>query len=112
MTKIDNPRFPHRVKIYRPVKGEDGNVSDKDGIPYPPELVFESECGYREKHKSRTTGQVIVADILLGLPIHKVLLLPGDIVEMTDYQRTYRGTLVDSKVYNMGANIWFNETKN
>jgi hypothetical protein len=39
-------------------------------------------------------------------------LLPGDLVEITDFDRTYWGEVVKKATFNLGSNIWINEVKN
>ena len=110
---MENPRFPHKAKIFRAKTNDEGLPEvDENGDPYSPVLVFETICGYREQSKPRTSGEVMVADFKISLPKHQMDIYPGDIIEMTDYSRTFSGKIVKSIVFNMGANIWFNETRN
>lgn len=107
-----NPRFPHSCKILRAQTDEHGiELTDEHGNRLPLVEVFSSKCGYRQNSRSTSKGLVVVADYMIALPKHSVELRVGDKVQMTDYVRTFTGTLVKSFVGNFGANIWFDESK-
>ena len=133
-----NPRFPHTLKVLTPVLDGDGNVvfDEKGDMTYEPitlqvvvmfdddpmirtDGTFETEeataiaFGYRTaSENTRTTGDVVVSDYKLACPMFITPLLSGDIVELTDYDRTYRATVVKKANSNWGSNIWVNEVKN
>ena len=110
---VNNPRFPHTLRIYRSkLSADDTVLTDDAGIPLPPEHIYTSQCGYREPGKPRVSGDVIIADYKLALPKASVDIFPGDIIEVSDYMRTIDGVVVKSMTFNMGTNIWFNEIKN
>lgn len=90
---------------YQPVVYSDG-CFDTD-------LVDTIEFGYRTQGKNtKDTVDVNVSDYKLATPMFITPLLPGDLVEITDYDRTYWGEVVKKATFNLGSNIWINEVKN
>lgn len=86
-------------------------VTDADGNPVWI-TIHESECGYRKLGKSTRESEVMIEPLRLSLPKHDRFIMPDDRIEVTDYVRTVTGSVIRSIVYNMGAEIWFNEIKN
>lgn len=136
-----NPRFPHILKVWRDSKDESGvPIVDDEGNPvrtlvtlqkvvsideysgdpmcdayghFVTEEVNEISFGYRNTQKNtRDTGDVQVSDYKIATPMFITPLYPGDELELTDYDRKYRGTVIRKMTYNLGSNIWFNEIKN
>ena len=69
--------------------------------------------GYRSaSENTRTSGDVIVADHKLATPMFITPVMAGDLVELTDYDRTYKATIVKKIDSNWGSNVWVNEVKN
>lgn len=133
-----NPRFPHRLRVWRSAKDEFGEPrTDNDGNPiyevltlskvvmadYEPMMICDDEFmteptewihfGYRTQGKNtRDTADVQVSDFKLSTPMFLTHLLPGDRVEIKDYERTFWGEVVKKMTFNLGSNIWINEIKN
>ena len=133
-----NPRFPHTLVVKRPrkVNGEivtdqvgnpyydvvrlakvatvDGwMVRDSDGNPVVDSYVDSIPCGYRTDTRSvAEAGDVVVANISLHTPPFITPLLYDDVLEITDYDRTYKARLVRKQTVNWGCNIWFDERGN
>lgn len=134
-----NPRFPHRFKALIPVHDgngepafdEDGNVEydvmqlqkvvmDSDDNPIldedgnlKTELVDEMEWGYRTSTGGfRDSGEVAEADFKIATPMFTTPLNTGDILEMIDYDRTWRMEVLKKTTYNWGTNIWVKDVKN
>lgn len=133
-----NPRFPHTLRVWRFRKDDNGEpITDDEGNPiqevvmlekvvmidYAPvvlsdgsfstELVDTINFGYRTQGKNtRDTVDVVVSDFKLSTPMFLNHLNPGDMVEITDYERTFWGEVVKKATYNLGSNIWINEVKN
>lgn len=77
------------------------------------DLVDSIEFGYRTQGKNtKDTADVNVSDFKLATPMFVTPLLPGDLVEITDFDRTYWGEVVKKATFNLGSNIWINEVKN
>ena len=132
-----NPRFPHTLRVKRsvveggePVVDENGNilydyipltavemvdeepVRDADGDFVTYEVGF-INFGYRTaSSNTRTAGDVVVADFKIACPMFLTELRYDDILEISDYDRTYTAKLVKKTTFNLGTNIWFNEIKN
>ena len=69
--------------------------------------------GYRVSSKNtQTAGDVIVSDFKIATPMILTELVAGDILILTDYERTYKGVVVKKTTFNLGTNIWFDESKN
>lgn len=133
-----NPRFPHTLRVWRYRKNDYGEpMTDSEGNPekevvmlekvvmvdYEPvvysegrfdtELVDTIEFGYRTQGKNtRDTVDVQVSDFKLATPMFLTYLEPGDMVEITDYERSFWGEVVKKATFNLGSNIWVNEVKN
>lgn len=133
-----NPRFPHTLRVWRDRLNDSGEpMFDVKGEPireivrlnkvvmvdYQPvvrsdgsfdaDLVDKIEFGYRTQGKNtKDSVDVIVSDYKLATPMFTTPLLPGDLVEITDYDRTYWGEVVKKATFNLGSNIWINEVKN
>ena len=133
-----NPRFPHRLRVWRSRKDDNGMiVTDDEGdaifdivmlskvtmIDNRPVTLadgtFDSEptewieFGYRTEGKNtRDTSDVMVSDFTLATPMFTTPLGADDVVEIVDYDRTYKGEVVRKQTYNLGSNIWINEVKN
>lgn len=136
-----NPRFPHKLKVWRDRKDESGvPILDDNGDPirelvlihkvipideysgepmldtngdFITENVEEISFGYRDSSKNtRESGDVQISDFKIATPMFTTPLFPGDELEIVDYDRSYRGVVVKKMTYNLGSNIWFNEIKN
>ena len=133
-----NPRFPHTLRVWRYRKDSYGEpMTDKDGNPvkeivrlkkvvmideqpivrsdgsFYTELVETINFGYRTQGKNtRETVDVQVSDFKLATPMFTTHLEPGDMVEITDFDRSFWGEVVKKATFNLGSNIWINEVKN
>ena len=123
-----NPRFPHTLRVKRsvveggePVVDENGNIL-YDYIPLTAVEMVDEEpvrdadgafVTYRTaSSNTRTAGDVVVADFKIACPMFLTELRYDDILEVSDYDRTYTAKLVKKTTFNLGTNIWFNEIKN
>lgn len=133
-----NPRFPHSFSIKRASVDSSGDiVYDANGDPTYTTLslsvvttldgdpTFDSQgqlittsadnlsFGYRDSSRNTSDSKdVVIADYKIACPMFTTELYYGDIIEITDYQRTYKGKVVKKMTYNWGSNIWFDEIKN
>lgn len=134
-----NPRFPHTLVVKRASTDANGDfVIDEEGnVTYETvELsivsfagdnpLFDSNgalitttassisFGYRNNTEKRVmrSGDVAVAEHRIATPMFTTPLYDGDLLELTDYERTYTGQVVRKITNNWGSNIWFNEVKN
>lgn len=134
-----NPRFPHTLVVKRvnKVDGEivydaDGNVTygtvplsicvldnkgymrfDSDGKPIIGDVADSIKCGYRTNTRNVSeAGDVAVYNISLHTPPFTTELLYDDILEITDYERTYTARMVRKATFNWGTDIWFDEIRN
>lgn len=134
-----NPRFPHTLRYLVPLHDEDGlpmfddegdvqyasvpllkvrmdsddnPLLDEDG-EFITDEVEELEWGYRTSTGGfRDSGKVAEADYKIATPMFTTPLATGDILEMTDYDRTYRMEVLKKTTYNWGSNIWVKDVKN
>lgn len=132
-----NPRFPHTVVIKRVKMDEEGEplysekgepvyetlkvtavqmfddepVRDEDGVFQ----TYETDSlpfGYRTATQNvKQAGDVVVADFKIATPMFITPLNYGDILELSDFDRKYRGRVVKKQTFNLGSNIWFDEIK-
>lgn len=133
-----NPQFPHRLKVLRsgldahgePITDDEGNpveaavtliaVVMRDNQPtfdgdgnFVTEEVESIAFGYRQSSlNTMRQGDVIVSDYKISCPMFLTPLNPGDVLELTDYEKTYRGVVVKKDTFNLGALIWFDRIKN
>lgn len=134
-----NPRFPHTlvVKRVKKVDGQivydvDGNVTyeivplsivvldnkgymryDSDGKPLVSGTAESIKCGYRTNTRNvAEAGDVAVYNITLHTPPFTTELLYDDVLEITDYERTYTARMVRKVTFNWGTDIWFDEVRN
>ena len=111
MASVDNPQFPHYVKVLRPIKGEYDEETGEDKF----DVVFESKCGLRDMVRGTDVDiEVLKADYKLSLPKHSFKVEFRDTVEFTNTytNEIVRGEVEASKVWNFGANIWFQTNGN
>lgn len=113
---VNNPRFPHHVSVKRALKDENGTpaVNPETGEEIFEE-IFESECGLRDMVRGLDIDkEVVKADYKLSLPKHNFIIKKGDYVTFTNHTNgeVKEGKVEEAKVFNLGANIWFNENGN
>lgn len=108
-----NPRFPHTLRVLRCAADSLGvPITDENGNPKE-DVIYESSFGYRSQTLGTTTsGSVVKADYKIAMPKTTADIRTGDILEVTDYTRSYRGVVVKYITFNLGTNIWFDEVKN
>lgn len=132
-----NPRFPHSLRIQRVLKNEYGEpVTDDEGnevigdvvlevakygsnnLPlrigdeFMTEMLDEIPFGYRTNTKGMKEGQVDMAQIHIALPLFFNAIEDGDVLILTDWDRTYRAKAVRKSNSNIGSDIYLNEVKN
>lgn len=133
-----NPRFPHTLRMILPnvdshgdpVTDDEGNPIEtygeivcgiiRDNVPqkgangrFLTEVKTEIPFGYRTSTgNSKTSGDVVVCDYKLACPAFFTPMPTGTVLELTDYSRTYRVSVVKQTTYNFGSNIWVDEIKN
>ena len=133
-----NPRFPHSLVVKRLSVDENGDpVLDEEGVQQyetltltiaeyyddEPKRTVKGEYvtytadsipfGYRTATQNvKQAGDVVVADFKIACPMFFDVLNFGDRLILTDYDRTYIGSVVKKQTFNLGSNIWFDEIKN
>ena len=114
-----NPQFPHTLRVVRDGLDEHGDpITDENGDPVQGYVtltaVVESiPFGYRQSSmNTMREGDVIVSDYKISCPIFLTPLNPGDVLELTDYEKTYRGVVVKKDTFNLGSLVWFDRVKN
>ena len=134
-----NPRWPHTFRVV--VESLDSNgrpVTDANGDPvvgsmqlekivydsgwnptrnpdgsFVTEMVTDMPWGYRTSTGGlHTSGDVIVADYKVSVPMMLTELPSGTILQMTDYTHTFRAKLLKMTTYNWGTNMWLDNIKN
>ena len=133
-----NPRFPHTLVVKRVRKDSTGELvydANGDAIIDTVSLLcvemsdsepvrdangsfvtYEANSinfGYRTSAKNTTTaGDVIVSDFRIACPMFLTEILADDILELIDYERSYKGKVVKKTTFNLGTSIWFDEVRN
>ena len=133
-----NPQFPFTMRVLRsgvdahgdPTVDDEGNPTevavkltavvmydnqptfDADGN-FITEEVDSINFGYRQSSmNTMRQGDVIVSDYKISCPMFLTPLNPGDTLELTDYEKTFRGVVVKKDCFNLGVLIWFDRIKN
>lgn len=137
-----NPRFPHTLQVLRARMDENGDpMCDAKGDPIfdvlPLDIALmdsEDDCGLPLRNDSgqvltiasntlrwgyrtstggfRDSGDVAEADFKIATEMFLTPLDTGDVVIMTDYDRTWRMEVLKKTTYNWGSNIWVKDVKN
>ena len=135
----NNPRFPFTLKVYRPRKDANGEfdldasgkptfdlvtldivamndgwaMRNSDGSLIIEKQATEIKCGYRTNTRNLAEmGDVVVYNITLHTPPFTTPLYFDDILEVTDYERTFRAKMVKKVTFNWGTDIWYDEIRN
>lgn len=134
---MDSMRFPHKFRVLRaqfdetgiPATDDNGNpiydavplkavrmldgeyVRDMDGN-FSTYFTREMRFGYRTAQRSTSTyNDVIVSDYRIDCPLFLTEILANDILEIEDFERSYRGKVVKKTAYSLGTTIYFDEVK-
>lgn len=134
----NNPRYPHTFSILRPKKADGVIVLDNDGNPIYEQLdlsvvamsggwmMRDSDgrpiiagtkkvlnCGYRTNTRNTSeAGDVVNYNMLLHCQPFLTPLFFDDLIEITDYDRTYRARVVKKSTHNWGTAIWIDDIQN
>lgn len=135
---MHNPQYPHTFKVIRPSMDSHGEpVIDSEGNPaetllplekvvtsgglpvldaegrFVTETVESMNFGYRQSSLNTLRyGDVIVSDYKISCPMFLTPLNPGDVIELTDYEKTFRGVVVKKDTFNFNTLVWFDRMKN
>lgn len=136
---VRNPRFPHTLRVLRPEVDEYGNpVFDSTGtatftvqtyavvryegfLPiydddsetgYVTDEMSEIPYGYRQQTANAVVnGDAIITEMKIACPIIIGEIRTGDVLELTDDDKTFHAKVVKKINTNFGTNIWYHETK-
>lgn len=107
----------HTMSIHKVVTIDDGDggwepVLRLDGS-FETEIVDTIAWGYRTSTGGfHDSGEVAEANYKIATQPFTDHLYTGDVLEMTDYDRTFRVEVLKKTSYNWGANIWMKDVKN
>lgn len=112
----DNTRFPHKLEIKRGLVDDNNNpVTDENGDEVF-SIVFESECAIRGDmlRGIDIDAKVIKSDYKLALPKHSFIIRTGDNITLFNSHTGEKvtGEVELHRVWNLGANIWFQSNGN
>jgi hypothetical protein len=133
-----NPQFPFTMRVLRsgvdahgdPIVDDEGNPTEvavklTAVVMYDNQPTFDADgnfiteevdsiaFGYRQSSmNTMRQGDVIVSDYKISCPMFLTPLNPGDTLELTDYEKTFRGVVVKKDCFNLGVLIWFDRIKN
>lgn len=112
MTDKDGNPIKEIIRLKKVVMIDEQPIVRSDGS-FDTELVDTINFGYRTQGKNtRDTVDVQVSDFKLATPMFTTPLEPGDMAEITDYDRSFWGEIVKKATFNLGSNIWINEVRN
>lgn len=134
-----NPRWPHKLRAYRPRFGDDGMpVFDDEGnvemepivfdcVVYDPQMnpTFKADgsfvterteelpWGYRTATGGMSdSGDVFRTDFKISCPMFTTPLEEGLVLHLTDYDHSFEAVVKKKTSYNWGVNIWFKNPGN
>lgn len=106
---VDNPRWPHKCKIYRLTVAT--NWDDGEEVS-----LYEGKCRKYGNTSIRTfqgNSGVVKADYALSIPGQLSGIQPGDLVDVTDLNSTTKaGLITDCHTGTLGTTVYFNLSKN
>lgn len=106
--KVNNPRFPHKCRIYR---RSDDSFSDD----FSEEVLYEGKCRKWSQNALRTFRQDYVLKGDYGLSIEGQIagIKVGDLIDVVDLQGEFTECVVtDSYAGNLGTTVVFNVPMN
>ena len=113
---VVNPRYPHLMWVSQSLKDENGTpVIDEETGEEIFQTVFMSNCGLRDMVRGLDIdAEVVKADYKLSLPKHDFVIRKGDYITFLNNHtgEEKHGKVEESKIFNLGANVWFNENGN
>ena len=108
MAKVNNPRFPHKCKIYTIIGGDAWSDGEE-------KILYQGKCNKYGSGTIRTfvNSGVIKGDYAIDVPGLVEGACAGCLVDVTDYSGSYKGlTLTDAYPTEMGTTLYFNMPKN
>ncbi len=94
-----------------PKRGKTGCSCTGDGVLCTKELGY-IPFGYRRQNATASVyGDVVTVGMMLACPLVIGEIRTGDLLELTDDDRTFRAEVVRKMNTNFGTNIWYNEVK-
>lgn len=131
---VYNPRFPYHLTVLRPAEDEYGSPLFDDegnvvfsGVTFkvaeyangmPKRIKGVLQCyetseipfGYRQQTANAlTSGDVIVTKMKIACPLILGEMKAGDILRLTDSDRTFDVAVVKKVNTNFGTNIWYDD---
>lgn len=104
---IDNPRFPHKCRITRPVRNDNPMVDMSDE-----RVIYEGACRSFDNHSSNQKGEVVFNVRKLSLPVRQQswggdfpIPLEGDSVMVCKGSHCEYGIVKDKMPGNLGTHI-------
>lgn len=94
MAVIENPRHPHKCKVYRMV----GMTEFEDGHE---EVLYEGRCRKYTTRSARTSSDVMSSQYTLSIPA-LVKARAGDLVSVDDYIGHFDGVVTEVNTNNIG----------
>lgn len=134
-----NPRWPHKLRSYKAALNSRGLPElDENGEPMMVAVVFKRVVydsknnpsfhadgtfvtedvtdlpwGYRTATGGiKDSGEVFASDFKISCPMVLTRLEEGDVLKLTDYQRTFDAVVKKCTTYNWGTNIWLDRPGN
>ena len=131
---VYNPRFPYSLQVLRPSEDEYGSplFDDNGDVLRTPMKLKVAEYangmpkrikgvlqyyettdvpyGYRQQTANAlTSGDVLVTKMKIACPLIIGEIKTGDILRMTDSDRTFEVSVVKKVNTNFGTNIWYDD---
>jgi hypothetical protein len=107
---INNPRFPHNVKIVRMVDSDVYNPFEpSDGQEL---VVYQGKCRNYKNNNTKEKDGVYISDFVLSIPFTLIDIKAGDTVLLEDRVRVIKGIVVDNYLGNIGLNVYYNKINN
>lgn len=110
MAKVDNPRWPHRCRIYREIK-RDVFSDELETVE-----LYSGCCRSYTRYRSSESNGVLSSTPTLSIPLKtfdwETCPMAGDLVEVERGNQTIEGEVVDFEPNNLGTDITWKYVRN
>lgn len=107
---MDNPRFPHTIRIIRVTTGTFDPFNPNQSTTE--EEVYHGEGRNYKNNKTSTVNGVLQSDFAVSLPFTEIDIKAGDKITVTERARVISGLVDDAYLGNLGLTVYWNKVNN